>query len=114
VLSNLLANALKYAPAPTPIEVQVDTGPSSRSDARTVRIAVVDHGPGLDEAQAARVFERFYRVDAARNRHDGGTGLGLAIVAAIVRGSGGRVTVDDTPGHGATFRIELPLAPTGD
>jgi two-component system OmpR family sensor kinase len=55
------------------------------------------------------VFERFYRVDAARNRHDGGSGLGLAIVSAIVAGHGGRVSVDTAPGAGARFVVDLPL-----
>jgi two-component system OmpR family sensor kinase len=110
VLSNLMTNAVKYTPDTTPIEVHVSTGPSAHSGAAVVRLAVVDHGPGLSETAAARVFERFYRADAARNRNDGGTGLGLAIVAAIVKGHNGTVDVDTAPGLGATFRIELPLA----
>lgn len=109
VLSNLMANALKYTPAGSPIEVHVSTGRSARGDAEVARLAVVDHGPGLNEQASARVFERFYRADAARNRNDGGTGLGLAIVAAIVKGHNGHVDVDTAPGRGATFRIELPL-----
>jgi two-component system, OmpR family, sensor kinase len=110
VLANLMTNALKYSPDTAPIEVQVSTGPSTYTDLDVVHLAVVDHGPGLNEHAAARVFERFYRADAARNRNDGGTGLGLAIVAAIVKGHNGHVDVDTVPGCGATFRIELPLA----
>jgi two-component system OmpR family sensor kinase len=64
----------------------------------------------LTEAAAARVFERFYRVDAARSRNGGGTGLGLSIVAALVAGHGGTVDVDTAPGQGASFRVRLPLA----
>ena len=71
-------------------------------------IEVVDRGPGLTAEQSERVFERFYRMDAARSRAQGGTGLGLSIVAAIVRVHGGRVEVDSTPGEGATFRVLLP------
>jgi two-component system OmpR family sensor kinase len=58
------------------------------------------------------VFERFYRADPSRNRHDGAAGLGLAIVAALVARHGGRVSAETAPGAGATFRVELPLART--
>jgi two-component system OmpR family sensor kinase len=74
-------------------------------------VEVADHGPGLTPEQADRVFERFYRADQARTRQAGGTGLGLAIVSALVTAHGGTVTVEPTPGGGATFRIVLPLAP---
>jgi two-component system, OmpR family, sensor kinase len=70
----------------------------------------VDHGPGLSQEQAQRVFERFYRADPARS-HDGGTGLGLAIVAALVAAHSGTVEVDTLPGCGATFRVVLPIDP---
>jgi two-component system OmpR family sensor kinase len=72
---------------------------------------VTDHGPGLTQEQASRVFERFYRADQARGRRTGGSGLGLAIVAALVGAHGGTVGVDTAPHQGATFRITLPLAP---
>jgi two-component system, OmpR family, sensor kinase len=77
----------------------------------TVQVEVADHGPGLTPEQAERAFERFYRADQARTRQAGGTGLGLAIVSALVTAHGGTVTVERTPGGGATFRIVLPLAP---
>ena len=77
----------------------------------TVVLEVADSGPGLTEQQADRVFERFYRADAARTRKTGGTGLGLAIVAALSAAHGGTVSLDTQPGLGATFRITLPLAP---
>jgi two-component system OmpR family sensor kinase len=73
-------------------------------------VSVADDGPGLTSEAAGRVFERFYRADAARNRRDGGSGLGLAIVAALVAGHGGAVSVESAPGAGACFRVELPLA----
>jgi two-component system OmpR family sensor kinase len=111
VLANLMTNALKYTPAGSPIEVRVGTDRSADTGMDVVHLTVVDHGPGLDEEAAARVFERFYRADAARNRNDGGTGLGLAIVAALVERHHGRVRVDTVPGAGATFHVELPLAP---
>jgi two-component system OmpR family sensor kinase len=74
-------------------------------------VEVADRGPGLNEEQAERVFERFYRADSSRSRSDdaGGTGLGLSIVAAIAAAHGGQATVRSTLGEGAVFRLELPL-----
>ena len=71
---------------------------------------MADRGPGLTPEQSARVFERFYRTDAARSRALGGTGLGLSIVAAITAAHGGTVEVDSTPSEGSTFRVVLPAA----
>jgi two-component system OmpR family sensor kinase len=71
-------------------------------------VEVTDRGQGLTSDQATRVFERFYRTDAARSRAQGGTGLGLSIVAAITEAHGGTVEVDSTPGEGSTFRVLLP------
>jgi two-component system OmpR family sensor kinase len=108
VVTNLLDNALAYSPPDTPVTVRM--GPAQRGETDLVAIEVVDRGPGLTTEQSDRVFERFYRVDAARSRAQGGTGLGLSIVAAIVRAHGGSVEVDSTPGRGATFRALLPRA----
>ena len=75
-------------------------------------IEVADAGPGLSPEQADRVFERFYRADAARTRQasgGSGTGLGLAIVAALVKAHQGTVEVDVGGGTGATFRVRLPI-----
>jgi two-component system OmpR family sensor kinase len=85
---------------------------SARITGTTAVLEVADEGPGLDAADAARVFERFYRVDASRSRERGGSGLGLAVVAALVAAHGGQVEVDSARGEGATFRVSLPLAPT--
>jgi two-component system OmpR family sensor kinase len=71
---------------------------------------VADHGPGLTDEQASRVFERFYRADSSRARASGGAGLGLSIVSAVVEAHGGTAEVRPTPGGGATFVIALPLA----
>jgi two-component system OmpR family sensor kinase len=76
-----------------------------------VVLDVEDDGPGMQAAQAQRVFERFYRADAARNRASGGTGLGLAIVAGLVSAHGGTVSVRTAPGQGADFQVKLPLSP---
>ncbi len=114
VMTNLLANALHHTPAGTPVEVAVGrvAGPSGPESVVEVR----DHGPGLTPEEAERVFERFYRVDASRQRGTGGAGLGLAIVSTIVTGHGGTVSVVPTPGGGATFRVRFRAvdAPVGD
>jgi two-component system, OmpR family, sensor kinase len=103
VVTNLVANALLHTPEGTPVEVAV--GPDDVGVALEVR----DHGPGVPEEVATKVFERFYRADPSRGRAGGGgSGLGLAIVAAIVSQHHGRVGVAPTPGGGATFVVRLP------
>jgi two-component system OmpR family sensor kinase len=87
---------------------------ASLAPAREVPAIVLDvddDGPGMSAEQAQRVFERFYRADAARNRASGGTGLGLAIVAGLVSAHGGTVSVRTAPGQGADFQVKLPLSP---
>ncbi len=122
VVGNLMTNALTHTPGGTPVEVHVRAGlldpapgPAApgvpAQPVPAVVLEVVDHGPGMSEDQAQRVFERFYRADQARTRHTGGAGLGLAIVSALVSAHGGTVSVDTEPGRGATFRVALPLAP---
>jgi two-component system OmpR family sensor kinase len=106
VLANLLDNALAYSSPGAPVSVRVGT--SERRGRALASIEVVDRGPGLTPEQSDRVFERFYRTDAARSRARGGTGLGLSIVAAITRAHGGTVEVDSAVGEGSTFRVLLP------
>ena len=67
-------------------------------------------GQGIPAQDRLRVFERFCRADTSRTRASGGSGLGLSIVSALVIAHGGSVSVDDTPGGGATIRLSLPLA----
>jgi two-component system phosphate regulon sensor histidine kinase PhoR len=74
-----------------------------------VKIKVQDRGHGIPKGHLPRLFERFYRVDAARSRAVGGTGLGLAIVKHIVQAHNGDVTVHSTPGAGSVFTISLPV-----
>ena len=105
VVGNLMRNALVHTPPATPIEVAVTTEDS------VARMSVSDHGPGLRHDQLERIFEPFYRVDPSRSRDSGGAGLGLSIVNAVVVAHGGHVSVRETSGGGATFEVELPLAP---
>ena len=107
-IRNLLGNALHYSESGTRVAVSV------RSEEGLVEIAVTDQGHGIHESEQARIFERFYRVDAARSRDTGGTGLGLAIVKHICANHGGEVTVWSEEGHGSTFTMRLPAAPTSE
>lgn len=106
VAANLTANARQHTPIGTAVHITAAT----EEGAAILRVA--DAGGGLAPEDAARVFERFFRVDQARSRAAGGTGLGLAIVAAVAAAHGGRAEVESTPGAGTTFTITLPLAPT--
>ena len=104
VLQNLLDNAIQYTPAGGRIRV------SATASTRDVVIAVVDTGIGIPLADQERIFERFYRVDAARSREAGGTGLGLSIAKHIVEAHGGRVWVESEVGRGSKFYFSVPLA----
>ncbi len=101
---NLVDNAVTYSGANTKISLHVSR------DAGLVSIAVTDEGIGIAEAEQARVFERFYRVDPARSRTTGGTGLGLAIVKHVCANHGGEVTLWSVPNQGSTFTIRIPEA----
>ena len=103
-VANLVRNALVHTPAGSPVEVSLQQLNGH------AEIDVIDHGPGVPAAQRERIFERFHRADPLRSRDQGGSGLGLSIAAAVVSAHGGRISVDDTPGGGATFRVELPAA----
>jgi two-component system phosphate regulon sensor histidine kinase PhoR len=73
---------------------------------------VRDYGPGIAREHLPRLTERFYRVDVVDSRAQGGTGLGLALVKHVLNRHGGRLSIESTPGEGATFIMHLPL-PTG-
>ncbi|MFG2101890.1 sensor histidine kinase [Micromonospora echinaurantiaca] len=112
IIGNLMTNALTHTPPDASVTLRLRAEPGNLAV-----VEVADTGPGLAPEQAERVFERFYRVDAARTRRAGGntgTGLGLAIVAALVSAHHGTVEVAETPGGGATFRVRLPLVPDAD
>ncbi|MFF2030797.1 ATP-binding protein [Arthrobacter sp. NPDC058192] len=108
VVSNLVGNALRYTPEGSPIEIGVGVR-SGPDGAQHSVIEVRDHGPGVPDGEAARIFERFYRADTSRTRETGGSGLGLAIVAAIVGSHSGSVRVATTDGGGATLVVSIPF-----
>lgn len=101
-LRNLVENAIAYAPEDSIIEL------TAASDGVVDTLSVADRGPGIPDADRVRVFERFYRVDAARSRERGGTGLGLSIVKHLVGLHGGTVRVAPRDGGGSIFTIALP------
>ncbi|MEH0110481.1 ATP-binding protein [Tersicoccus sp. MR15.9] len=109
VVGNLMTNALRYTPEGSPIDIAVGTVETVGGAMDSV-IEIRDHGPGISDADAARVFERFFRADTSRTRETGGSGLGLAIVAAIVAQHDGSVRLSETAGGGATFSVRLPFS----
>jgi two-component system, OmpR family, phosphate regulon sensor histidine kinase PhoR len=104
VLQNLLDNAVQYTPAGGRITVSATPG------AREVVVSVEDTGVGIPLVDQERIFERFYRVDAARSRQAGGTGLGLSIAKHIVEVHGGHLHVDSEVGRGSKFSFSVSLA----
>jgi len=104
VLQNLLDNAIQYTPAGGRICV------TAAIRGREAVISVSDTGIGIPLADQERIFERFYRVDAARSREAGGTGLGLSIARHIVEAHGGHISVDSEVGAGSKFSFSIPLA----
>jgi two-component system OmpR family sensor kinase len=102
---NLVRNAIEHT-APTTGQVRLEVVPAP---GQTVRLAVVDDGPGIPAAERERVFERFHRTDASRARTQGGTGLGLAIVQAIAEAHGGQARAMSVNGaKGARVELMLP------
>jgi signal transduction histidine kinase len=103
ILSNLLSNAIKYGSG-KPIEVDVrDTG-------GTVRVAVTDHGIGIETETLGRLFHRFER--GVSPRHYGGLGLGLFIARRFAEAHGGTIVAQSEPGVGSTFTLVLPRSRT--
>jgi two-component system sensor histidine kinase SenX3 len=101
-VTNLVANAVSYSEPESTVLV------TTKSDAGSVEISVVDQGIGIPEKEIDRIFERFYRVDPARHRSTGGTGLGLSIVKHVAATHGGEVRVWSVEGQGSTFTLSLP------
>jgi len=106
VLLNVIGNAVRFTPAGGSIEVRTGRGTTGKGSG--VFISVADSGPGVPEDKLDRIFDRFYRIDEARNREHGGRGLGLAISKAIVEGHGGTIRAFNRPAGGLEVRITLP------
>ncbi|GAA3213271.1 HAMP domain-containing sensor histidine kinase [Microbacterium terregens] len=106
VVANLLGNARRFTAEDSPIDLRVGVD----AEAGMGWIEVADHGEGIPPQIREKIFQRFWRADTSRARETGGTGLGLSIVASIVEALHGTVSVRDTPGGGATFRVGIPLA----
>ncbi len=102
VLENLVTNAVRHSPPGASVLV------AAVMEGATLRVDVVDHGPGIAAADLGRVFDRFWRADISRARADGGSGLGLAIVRQLVELHGGTVGVRSDPGRETVFTIRLP------
>jgi heavy metal sensor kinase len=103
LLLNLLDNAIKFTPAGGQVELTIE----HVDGAALVRIR--DTGVGISAEHFTRIFERFYRVDPARESTQGGAGLGLAICKAIVQLHGGEIEAESAPGQGTCIRFRLPL-----
>jgi signal transduction histidine kinase len=102
ILGNLYDNAIRFTPPGGTITCL------SRVEDGGVTIAVTDTGAGIGSDHLPRIFERYYRVDAARSREAGGTGLGLSIVKHLVEAHGGRASAESELGHGTTIRCWFP------
>jgi signal transduction histidine kinase len=102
LIRNLTDNAARHAASEMRLALRQGDG--------RVELEVNDDGPGVPADMRDIVFERFRRLDDARDRQHGGAGLGLAIVAEIAVAHGGSVSVDDAPSGGARFRVVLPAA----
>ena len=99
---NLLDNAVKFSPAGCAVTLSLRIAPDA------VFVTVTDHGPGIDKATQAHIFDQFYQGDTSHKTE--GNGLGLAMVKKIVALHGGRVTVNSRPGQGSAFTVQLPSA----
>ena len=107
IMQNLLGNAIRYTPDGGRVCVKAAVAGGE------VVLSVSDTGIGISGEDQSRIFERFYRADAARSRESGGTGLGLSIVKHLAEFHGGRVEVESEIGRGSTFRVFLPLESGG-
>jgi signal transduction histidine kinase len=105
VLVNLVENAMKYSVEGGQVDVRLYDDPGR------IRIEVTDQGLGIPPAEHERIFEKFYRLDAAMSRGVGGSGLGLFISREIITQMGGALSVHSVEGVGSTFTVSLPRDP---
>jgi signal transduction histidine kinase len=104
-LKQILDNALKYSPPGTPIEIRIASGDGG------VKVAVTDHGPGIPAYERERIFDRFYRGPATKDRIPG-SGLGLSIANSVAQAHDGLLTVASRPGE-TTFALQVPAGEEG-
>ena len=103
-LTNLLDNAIKYAPAESEISIRVGS-----TNANEAFVEIADCGDGIPETDLQLIFDRFYRIDKGRSREMGGAGLGLSITKWAVESNGGRIEVESAINSGSVFRVLFPL-----
>ncbi|MEC0206490.1 ATP-binding protein [Paenibacillus lautus] len=104
VFLNLFINAVRYTPQDGLVRITLQEEPASGM----LRIDIRDTGPGIEEEHLPYLFDRFYRTDEARARHQGGMGLGLAIAKEFIVSHGGTIQAESQQGHGTTFTVRLP------
>jgi PAS domain S-box-containing protein len=104
VISNLISNAVKYSSQGANIQVTCTTINGH------VQVSVADEGAGISPGDLPRLFERYYRVKSNENRHIAGFGIGLYLCNEIIKGHGGKIWAQSTPGKGSTFYFSLPVA----
>ncbi len=101
LVNNLLENALKYSPKEKPVDIRLQ-----KKD-KLVQLEVVDRGPGIEPADKKKAFEKFHRLGNEATRRAKGTGLGLYLCKKIVKTHGGNIEVNDNPGGGSIFTVQL-------
>jgi PAS domain S-box-containing protein len=120
VISNLLANALRFTPKGGSINIRAKTvsgtrrsdrmqPPSAEQPPKYVKISIQDTGPGIEQKLHQKIFEKFYQINSPTVKKDSGIGLGLAIAKEIVEHHGGRIWVESEESEGATFFFTLPI-----
>lgn len=105
VIDNLLDNAIRHSPSNSTITITIQQANEG------VECSIADQGTGIPAQYLPFIFERFYRIDASRNRKDGGTGLGLAIAQALISAQGGQIAAQSIEGVGTTITFWLPPSP---
>ncbi|GAB4210976.1 MAG: PAS domain S-box protein [Synechococcales cyanobacterium] len=103
VITNLLSNAAKFSPPQGTVTVRLLPSPD------TIRLEVIDHGPGIPEEFRSRIFQKFAQADSSATRKKGGTGLGLSICKSIMERMGGQIGFTSVPNVETTFFLELPI-----
>jgi signal transduction histidine kinase len=109
VLENLLGNAMKYVEPGSPADIEVSASVDTGDNGHSVELVVADHGIGIPRDRREAVFGGFVRAHA---QGYSGSGLGLAICKRVVERHGGAIRVEENPGGGARFVVQLPLAPS--